>query len=175
MGVTGYLPLYLQGQGWGEASADGTLSAFYAISTVSVVPLCFLSDRIGSRKAILFPAIVSAIICFALLPVTEGGTIYALMLLAGISFDSFASLIVTTLLETEGIGSIRSGIVLGTIITMSQLGNFVIPPLGNSMAAISVGAPFFLWSGISALALVPLIFTRETGWRNKLSLSQQRE
>ena len=170
MGVTGYLPLYLRGQGWELATADGTLSAFFAVSTICVIPLSLLSDKIGSRKAILFPALISFAVCFALLPFTQGGAIFALTLLAGISFDGFASLTVTTLLETKGLGSIHSGIALGALVTMSQMGNFIIPPLGNSLASINPGAPFLLWAAFSALALIPLAFIRETGWRNKSEL-----
>jgi MFS family permease len=163
MGVTGYLPLYLRGLGWDNARADGSLAASFAISTICVVPLCFLSDRIGSRKAILFPALITSIICFALLPLTKGGTILALMLVSWMFFDVFASLSATMLLETEGLGSTYSGMAIGILLTLTHIGNVAIPPLGNSLATISAGAPFFLWSALSALALVALIFTKDTG------------
>jgi MFS family permease len=49
MGVTGYMPLYLRDfLNWKPGLADGTLSAFYAVSAAVVVPLTFLSDRTGS-------------------------------------------------------------------------------------------------------------------------------
>ena len=172
MGMTGYMPLYLREQGWSIASADGTLAAFYGISTVCVVPLCFLSDRIGSRKAILYPGFIVTIISFALLPIAEGGAILVLVLLAGIFVDGFASISITMLLETRGLRLIHSGIAVGTVLTLTHIGNFAIPPLGNSLATISPGAPFFLWSALSVLSLGFLVFIKETGWRSKLKLSK---
>ena len=87
MGMTGYLPLYLREQGWTAASADGTLASFYATSTICVILLASLSDRLGSRKVILFPALLVTLICLSLLPFVEGNIIWLLMILAGIFMD----------------------------------------------------------------------------------------
>ena len=101
-GVTGYLPLYLRGQGWTKAGADGTLAAFYATSTLCVIPVSSLSDRLGSRKVILFSALIVTTIALGLLPLVEGLTIWVLMVLSGIFMDSFMAVITTQLLETGG-------------------------------------------------------------------------
>ena len=42
IGMAGYLPLYLRQQGWGAASADGALSAYFAASSLCVIPLSLL-------------------------------------------------------------------------------------------------------------------------------------
>ena len=132
MGMTGYLPLYLREQrGWEIAAADGTLAAFYAISTICVVPLCFLSDKIGSRKIILYIALIVALVCVGLIPVVEDGMIWVLMLLAGIFMDGFMSLIVTMLLETEGVGPVYSGTALGIVFTIVHIGSASSPPPGQ--------------------------------------------
>jgi MFS family permease len=165
MGVTGYLPLYLRERGWAEASADGTLAAFYGISTVCVIPLSYLSDRLGSRKAILFPALVITIVCVSLLPVVDGGAVWAMMILAGIFMDGFMSLITTILLETEGVGAAYSGIAVGIVFTIVHFGSAISPPLGNSLASIGEAAPFIFWAFLSVVAVVTLSFIKETGWR----------
>jgi MFS family permease len=165
MGLTGYLPLYLQEKGWSVASADGALAAFYGISTVFVVPLCFLSDRIGSRKAILYPALIVGMIGVGLIPVVEGGTIWVLMLLAGIFMDGFMSLSTTMLLEIEGVGAEYSGMALGIVFTIVHIGSAASPPLGNSFADINLGLPFIFWASLSIVSLVTLSFIKETGWR----------
>lgn len=170
MGTTGYLPLYLQEQGWSIARADGTLAVFYAVSSICVVPLALLSDRLGSRKAILFPALIVTIICLGLIPVVEGNTIYILMVLSGIFMDSFMAIIVTMLLETEGVGAKYSGIGLGIVFTIAHIGSVGSPPLGNSLASISPGMPFFFWTALSVIALIALIFSRDTGWRKIKSI-----
>jgi MFS family permease len=169
MGTTGYLPLFLRDQGWAEASADGTLASFYGISTLCVVPLCYLSDRIGSRKAILFPALIVTIVCISLLPVVEGGAVWAVMIIAGIFMDGFMSISVTMLLETQGVGAKYSGTALGIMFTIVHIGSVASPPLGNSLAEISPGTPFLFWAVLSAIALITLFFVKETGWRRTVS------
>jgi MFS family permease len=166
--LAGYLPLYLRdARGWDTASADGTLAAFFAISTLGAVPLSYLSDRIGSRKKILYTAIITSIVCLSLLPVVGDGLVLPLILLAGLFVDGYASVSFTMLLETKGLSLINSGIAAGIVFSMAHTGNTVLPPLGNSLAHFSPGAPIFLWAAFSALALVTLAFIKETGWRHR--------
>jgi len=167
MGMTGYLPLYLREQGWTPASADGTLVAFYAVSTICVVSLSSLSDRLGSRKVILFSALIVTIICFGLLPFVEGISIWFLMILSGVFMDGFMAISVTMLLETDGVKPIYTGTALGIIFTIAQVGGFVSPPLGNSFASLHPGLPFIFWAALSLVALFTLAPTKETGWKSK--------
>ena len=157
MGMTGYLPLYLREQGWAPASADGALAAFYGISTICVVPLSSLSDRIGSRKAILFPALIVTLICFGLLPLVDGTPIWVLMILSGVFMDGFMAISVTMLFETEGISLKDLGTAMGIVLTISQLGTVISPPLGNSFAGLNPGLPFIFWAALSAAALFTLV------------------
>jgi NNP family nitrate/nitrite transporter-like MFS transporter len=165
MGMTGYLPLYLRGQGWTEPSADGTLATFYAVSALCVVPLSLLSDRLGSRKAIIFPALISAIICIGLLPLVGGVSVWLLIIFAGAFFDGYMAITTTMLLETEGVGVEYSGTALGIAFTIAQIGSVVSPPLGNSFAAAGQGVPFHFWAALSVVALVIFSFVKETGRR----------
>ena len=167
VGAVGYLPLYLLGQGWAPASADGALAAFYAISTACVIPLSSLSDRLGSRKAILFPALIVTLFCFCLVPVFEGSPIWILMLLSGIFMDGFMAISVTMFLETEGVGPRFSGTALGILFTIAQTGSVISPPLGNSFASLHRGLPFIFWAALSVAALFTLTPIKETGWKSK--------
>lgn len=174
MGMTGYLPLYLRDQrGWEIVAADNTLATFYAISTVCVVPLCLLSDRIGSRKIILYIAVIVTIGCVGLIPVVEGATIWVLMLLAGIFLDGFMSLTTTMLLETEGVGPVYSGTALGIVFTIIHIGSVSSPPIGNSLDSISQGAPFFFWASLSVISLIVLTWVKETGWRRTIKATSE--
>jgi len=166
MGMTGYLPLYLYGKGWTQAAADSTLSLFYAVSTLSVIPLSFLSDRLGSRKAILLPALLVTAASIGVLPVATENLVWAIMVFSGMFMDAFMAVIVTTLMETEGVGIEHSGMALGIVFTIAQIGSLVSPPLGNSLAHINAGLPFVFWATLSAAAVVMFIFVKETGWRN---------
>jgi MFS family permease len=164
-GLIGYLPLYLRGQEWTQTSADGALSAFFAASTVFVIPLSIFSDRIGRRKAVLLPAAFLATACIGLLPFAHGGAVLALAVLAGMSFDGFMAVVVTNVLETQGVGPGRSGTALGLVFTISQPGGILGPPIGNAFASLSAGAPFFFWASISVPALIFLFLVKETGWK----------
>jgi MFS family permease len=167
-GMTGYLPLYLvRDQGWSEGSAGNTLAVFYAVSTAAVIALSTLSDRIGSRKAILVPALVIMTASLALVPVVPASGVWVLMVVSGLFMDSFMSLIVTTLIESEGIGIDHAGLALGMVFTISPLGGAIAPPVGNSLARYGGGVPFLFWAGLSVVSLVAIFFIRETGWRKR--------
>ena len=166
-GMIGFLPLYLRDQGWSPASADGALTVFFAASTFCVVPLTLLSDKLGSRKAILFPAIVVTMLSIGLLPFASGAAVWILMVLAGMSMDGFMATICSMVLETEAIGPAYAGTALGLVFTIQQIGGVVSPPLGNSLESVSSGMPFIFWGSISLIAFVTLFFIKETGWRRK--------
>jgi MFS family permease len=169
-GMIGYLPLYLRERGMAAASSDNALAIFFAASTISVVPLSSLSDRLGSRKVILFPAILVTTVCVGVLPLAQGITVWLLMILAGGFFDGFMAVICTMLLETEGVGLAYSGTALGLVFTISQIAGVVTPPLGNSLGNVNPGLPFVFWASISAVSLVTLAFSKETGRRTKRTL-----
>lgn len=165
LGMTGYLPLYLRGRGWVPSGADSALAGFYAASAVAVIPLSILSDRLGSRKAILFSALLIALLGVGLLAIVNSIMVWAVVIVVGIFMDGFMAVILTMVQETDGVGPRYSGMALGLVMTLSGLGGFVSPPLGNSLANINAGLPFIFWASLSAVSLVSLAFTKETGLR----------
>ena len=160
-GMTGYLPLYLRDQGWAPASADGALASFYGVSSLCVVPLSSLSDRLGSRKAILFPALIVTLICFGLLPLVDEALVWVLMILSGIFMDGFMAVSVTMLFETEGVGPRDFGTAMGILLTLGGVGNVFSPAVGNSFAALNPGLPFTFWAAFSTVALFTLTPIKE--------------
>ncbi len=163
--MTGYLPLYLRGQGWEPVAADGALAAFYAASTLLVVPASVISGRLGSRKAVLVLAAVVTTLSVSLLPLASGGAVWPLVMLAGMLMDGFISVLTMMLLETEGIGLNFAGTAIGLIFTVSPVGSFISPPVGNSFASLGAGTPFFFWAGFSLMSVVVLMMLRETAGR----------
>ena len=161
MGMTGYLPLYLREQGWTPASADGALALFYGFSMLCVVPLTSLSDRLGSRKAFQVIAQIVTLICFGLLPFVDGISIWVLMILSGAFMDCFMAIMVTMVLETEGVGPEDYGTAIGILLTIAQVGSIVSPPLGNSLASLNTGLPFLFWAAFSGAALFTLAPIKE--------------
>jgi MFS family permease len=138
---------------------------------LGAIPLALLSDRIGLRKVVLFPVLVVTILGVALLPLVAGSSlIWVLMIVIGVSRDGFMAVCLTMSTETEGIGVMYAGTAMGLVQTIMNLGNFISPPLGNSLASPANPAspyPFFLWAGFGLLALVAFFFVKETGWKHR--------
>ncbi len=164
-GLTGYMALYLRGRGWAEASADNTLSVFYLVSAISVIPLCTLSDRIGSRKTILFAAAGVTVVSLGLMPLVDGAIIWVLMGLTGMFMDSFMGLTSAMALETKGVSLINSGTAVGIVFTIAPLGSVFAPPIGNGLGELHPAAPFAFWGALAAASIITIALTHETGWR----------
>ncbi len=164
-GMIGYLPLHLRESGWTVASADGTLAAFNGFSSLGAIPLALLSDRVGLRKAVALPVLLITVVGVALLSVVDNAMVWVLVIMVGVARDGSMGLYMTMGTETEGIGMAYSGTALGLVLTISNLGSFISPPLGNSLADTNSGLPFVLWAAFGLVALLSLCFVKETGWR----------
>ena len=159
-GLLGYLPLYLREIGWSAAQADAALSSFHGISLIAVIPLAWLSDRLGARKRFLVGAALITASGLGLLSIAEGFAIWVGVLLAGSVRDAYMAVFMTTATEAKGVGAIYAGTALGLAMTLSRVGGLIAPPLGNSLAAYSPQLPFVLWGLMALLGLVVLAFGR---------------
>ena len=159
-GLLGYLPLYLRNIGWAPVNADGAISAFHATSLVFVLPIALLSDRLRSRKRLLFAAGVAVALGTGLLSVASGALIWGCVLLAGFVRDGFMAIFTTMLIETEGVGHTYTGTAWGLAMAISGIGNVVAPPLGNSLAVYRPSAPFAFWAGLAVFGLVCLALVK---------------
>lgn len=161
MGVTGYVPLYLRDYlNWKPGLADGTLSAFYAASAAVVVPLTFLSDRIGSRRKIMIPALVCGFLGTALMPIADGALVWVLMIAHGMFLDTYMSLTTTLLLESKGVKPEYFGTAVGMIFAIGLVGGVSGPPLGALFTEFSGDAPFYFWAGLAFIALMIFLFMK---------------
>jgi MFS family permease len=160
-GTLGYLPLYLRGLGWPTANADGASAAFHTISMIFVIPIALLSDRLGTRKKMLTAAGVMVTLGVSLLPFVVGGAVWVTICLAGMVRDGFMAVFLTSIVETEGVGSDYAGTATGMVLVFSGIGNLIAPPLGNSLAYLSPGAPFLLWAAFCLVGITGLMATRE--------------
>lgn len=162
-GMLGYLPLYLREIGWTGVSSDGALAAFSGASMIVVIPMALLSDRLGSRKTILFAAMLITTIGVGLLSVAGCVMVWALVIIVGVVRDGFMAVITTMIMETEGVGVAYAGTAMGLVFTLSRLGGFIAPPIGNSLANINLGLPFIFWAALAAVALFGFYFVKESG------------
>ncbi|OGO19918.1 MAG: hypothetical protein A2144_12790 [Chloroflexi bacterium RBG_16_50_9] len=166
-GIIGYLPLYLRSIGWTAVSADGALATMSAASVVGVVPMAMLSDKIGLRKGIISMTILLSIIGGGLLAAFAGPTVWLSAAMIGLVREGVSAILITMIMETEGVGAAYSGTALGVSMSLAFLGNFLGPPIGNRLAVINPSFAFIFWSGLAVVALIIFQFVRETGWKKR--------
>jgi len=162
-GTLGYLPLYLRGIGWPEASADGALATFHAVSMICVIPIALWSDRLGSRKTVLMAATLMIITGVSLLSIVDGVMVWVVVSMAGLVRDGFMAVFMTMIIETEGVGPAYAGTAMGLVTIFSGLGSLIAPPLGNSLADIAPGLPFIFWAALAAAGFFGLYLAKEEG------------
>ncbi|MRS05779.1 MFS transporter, partial [bacterium] len=158
--VMGYLPLYLREIGWQGFQADGALSALNLVSMAFVLPIALWSDRLGSRKKIMVVGAIMAIIGIGLLGVVKGNWIWVAVILAGFMRDGFMALLLTSVIETDGVGHVYAGTAMGIINGIGGLGMTLEPALGNRLALQWAGAPFLLWACSAFIAMLLVFFLK---------------
>jgi hypothetical protein len=73
-------------------------------------------------------------------------------------------------LEHEKVSLAYAGTALGLFYTLSQISAAFSPPVGNSLASISSGTPFFFWTALAVMGVFILSFVKETGWKARKSI-----
>ncbi len=160
-GMLGYIPLYLRGIGWEAVRADGALAAFHTLSMIFVLPIALWSDRMRSRKGLLLLAGLLVALGAGLLSVPGGGLVWPGVVMSGFVRDGFMAILLTMVIETEGVGPAYAGTAAGFTMALSGIGNFIAPPLGNSLAVFWPGAPFAFWAGLAVLGFSCLSLVRK--------------
>ncbi|MBN1191252.1 MAG: MFS transporter [Dehalococcoidales bacterium] len=162
MGMAGYLPYYLRNIGWDPAMADGVTTVFSGATTLGVIPMVLLSNRLNAHMSMLFTAMIITVVNMALIPPLSGGSgLWALMVVCTFARSAATPLTNVVILEIEGIGSKYGGTAIGLMSSIGMAGGFLCPPLGNSLEAVHPSAPFFFWAGLSAAALPLFLFLRK--------------
>ncbi|MBL8093316.1 MAG: MFS transporter [Anaerolineales bacterium] len=160
-GTLGYLPLYLRGAGWEPAVADSALALFHTVSLVFTLPIALGSDRLGSRKRVLLAALVAVVLGVGGVGFVTGSAVWAAVVLAGFVRDGFMAIYMTAVVEVEGVGPRYAGTATGFVMVFASLGNLLAPPIGNTLADLGPGVPFWFWAGLALTALVILTLVPE--------------
>ena len=156
-GFLGYLPLYLRNTGWQAARADGLAATFHLASMIFAIPISFLSDKVRSRRKVLLFTISLTVLGIGSFFFFGGDILWAAVIAAGISRDGIMAVLITTTLETKGVGRAYSGIATGFILIFASIGGLISPPLGNHLATLRLNLPFAFWS-VLCLGAVLCVF-----------------
>ena len=164
----GYLPLQLRQAGWSDISADSAVSSFHFASLLMVLPIAYLSDRLGKRKHLLVIMGMMTVTGIGFLFVAKGSLVFAPIILAGMTRDGFMALFMTYIIETDQVGSLYAGTATGLVQALASFGNFISPPMGNQLAAISPVLPYAFWALLAAAGIFSLSRTRRPSLQDSI-------
>jgi MFS transporter, NNP family, nitrate/nitrite transporter len=159
--VNGYLPLYLQGQGWSVAESGGALTLMLAVSLVGSIPVIFLSNRLRSLKPMFIVSMLTMGLSLGMLLILNGPSAWLTLAICGLVRSVPPVLVNVFIIEMPEIGSKYTGTAVGLTNTVGMVGGFLIPPLGNALAVIDPGFPILFWAIIPALFIIPVLFVKD--------------
>jgi MFS family permease len=159
-GFIGYLPLYLRNIGWTPASADSAITVVNGAFAIGAIPMVLLAEKYKIIKGMSIFSIFALAFTLVLLPFLNSVGVWLILIFGGLGRSGLGSLVNVILLETKGVGSTYGGTAIGLSSTISMVGAFLAPPLGNSFASISQGSPFIFWACLAALGVPPLLFIK---------------
>ena len=155
-GLIGYLPIHLRNIGWAPAAADNTITVLNAVASIGSIPMVLLSDKLRTRKGVLYLSIAALAIGLVVLPFVNAIGVWLTIIFIGFLRSGSGSLFNVIIFETKGVGSTYGGTAIGLASTISMVGAFLAPPLGNSLDAINHAFPCIFW-GCLAAAGIPLL------------------
>ena len=143
MGMFGYLPLFLRNSGWSATNADIAFSLIGVLGAVGAVLFSFVSDRAGSRKKILIIIYLITMVGVGFLSIANFHMMWIIIIAIGLCREAFPAITTTFLMELKELDRRYIGTALGLRGSVSMIGGFMGPPIGNSLAGISPGLPFY--------------------------------
>jgi NNP family nitrate/nitrite transporter-like MFS transporter len=161
MGLFGYLPYYLESIGWSKAAAGNTITVFSGLMLVGSIPMALLSDKLHTRKGVLFVSIAALMMCLFLIPFASATAIWIIIVISAFLRSGASSLFNVMIFETQGIGSKYGGTAIGLASTVSMIGAFIAPPLGNSLERFGPEWPFIFWGLLSAAGIPLMMLIKE--------------
>jgi len=88
------------------------------------------------------------------LVIVDNALVWPLVILLGIFRDCFIAILITMVMEVKEVGVAYAATALGLTQSLGNLGAFLSPPLGNSLAGIAPNLPFAFWAALAVMALV---------------------
>ncbi len=162
-GMVHYLPIYLETtREMSKVSAHSIVSSLHWAAVAGNIALPTISDKVGSRKLLLLPAVIIASICMFLLPRVTGSALWAAAIIMGFTGPGCAPIIFAALLGVGEVTIVYSGTALGLITSIGHFGGFISPIIGDMLVTDNPMQPFTFWASLLILPLASVPFIRET-------------
>ena len=84
------------------------------------------------------------------------------VLLVGFVRDGFMAILLTMIIEVDGVGPAYAGTAMGFVMALSGIANTIAPPLGNRLADSFPSAPFILWAAWALFGAICLSLFKQT-------------
>lgn len=159
-GVVGYLALYLRNLGWTIEAASYATAAITASSVVGVITIMLLLHRLHLRKSFIYAAMTVNAVGAFMIAFTKPGLIWLGAILIGLVWEAFMTLMFSSIMETEGIGTKYSGTAIGLVFTMGIVGNVLSPNIGNRIASVNPSGAFIFWGSLPLIMLFLIVIIR---------------
>jgi MFS family permease len=159
-GMIGYLPLYLSSHGWTSLSADSALSVYHAASIIGVIPLVVLAERFRATRGLLLCGAFTLAVGLLLIAAFPGALVWPVVVIMGVFREAVVATAITATVRLAGVGPRLAGTALGISFSVSGIGRFVSPPLGNSLARFGGGYPFVLWAFLAIVSFIAFLFVK---------------
>jgi nitrate/nitrite transporter NarK len=168
VGFVGYIPLYLQNNGWTVAASSLSLTAFLLVTVITSLSIPALSDKYRRRKVFFTVPCIIFIAATALMAVSKNtSAIWTLLIVGGLSFGSLLPIINIMIAEIKGIGTKYASTATSLGSGLGGLGGLIFAWAGGKIAMVNAATPFVFYAGLCFLCLIPLFFIAET-WQLQL-------
>ena len=156
--TVGWLPTYLEENGFGPTSAAllTSMIPFIEIPAVVLVPLA--SDRTGRKRELLAASYLAMAVGSALLAVNPPSILVAIVIL-GITFGGSFALLMATPAELSGIRRERTAQTAGALLSIGYLGALAGPPVAGRLRDVTGDFTYsFLFLAAAAAAAAFLCY-----------------
>ena len=169
MGFMGHFPENSVARGMSPGMAGVFTGIMFLTTMVFGVVGPRLSDRVGLRRAFVWPALVVSCLLVTPLVLTSGAPLVILLIINGASVGIVMTLMRVLVIENESIGLALAGSALGLLQMANRLGSSAVPMvMGWIQDATGDFWQSYLFIGaLIAVAAVLVYLLKETGIRAK--------
>ncbi len=162
IGAVGYLPMYFVEKGMSQAAANGYVSILLYVFVAGAIIVPMISDRVGTRKGIFFPAFVINSLAVMATAFLTGPALGVAFVIWGLSTGAVILNFVVPLEHPE-LGPSFAGAINGLLMAATFTGGFLSPIVGNAIAAKMGGATaIVMWGALFMIAAFVFLMVTET-------------